>query len=84
MAMVFGDTPCSCTVQIYAQHNKVPEEKSMEAVKENASTQLAWAVLSKAVNGRSEVIKVTDHEGADQLVRENPGSFYKTGPFLLA
>jgi len=56
----------------------------MEAVKENASTQLAWAVLSKAVNGRSEVIKVTDHEGADQLVRENPGSFYKTGPFLLA
>jgi len=56
----------------------------MEAVKENTGSQLAWAVLSKAVNGRSEVIKVTDHEGADQLVRENPESFYKTGPFLLA
>ena len=56
----------------------------MEAVKETKSAQLAWAVLSKAVNGRSEVIKVTDHEGADQLVKENPGLLYKTGPFLLA
>lgn len=82
--MVFSDTPCSCTAQIYVQHNEVPEEKIMEAVKETKSAQLAWAVLSKAVNGRSEVIKVTDHEGADQFVRENPGSFYKTGPFLLA
>jgi hypothetical protein len=82
--MVFSSTPCSRTVQIYAPHNEVPEKKTMEAVKENTGSQLAWAVLSKAVNGRSEVIKVTDHEGADQLVRENPESFYKTGPFLLA
>jgi len=45
--------------------------------------QMSWAVLSKAVNGRSEVIKVTNHEEADQAVRENPEAFYKSGPFML-
>lgn len=45
--------------------------------------QMSWAVLSKAVNGRSEVIKVTNHEEADQAVRDNPEAFYKAGPFML-
>ena len=44
--------------------------------------QMSWAVLSKAVNGRSEVIKVTNHEDADQAV-DNPEAFYKAGPFML-
>jgi hypothetical protein len=44
---------------------------------------MAWAVLSKAVNGRSEVIKVTNCDEADRTVQENPGVFYKSGPFFL-
>jgi hypothetical protein len=45
--------------------------------------KLAWAVLSRAANGRSEVIKVTDSDDADQTVREHPDLFYKSGPCLL-
>lgn len=71
--------------QIYAQHNEVPREKQMETTtaKETAC-RMAWAVLSRPVNGRSEVIKITDHEDADQAVQEHPDLFYKSGPFMLA
>ena len=48
-------------------------------------TRLAWAVLTKSSHtGVSEVIKVTGHEEADQTVKDNPGVYYKSGPFLLA
>ena len=60
------------------------EEKSMENPTASKSSTMAWAVLSKAVNGRSEVIKVTDCDEADRAVQENPGLFYKAGPFLIA
>ena len=53
---------------------------------ENATesqTKLAWAVLVKGPNGRSEVIKVTDHEDADQMIFDNTQMFYKSGPFVL-
>jgi len=47
--------------------------------------KLAWAVLSQSTaTGRSEVVKVTDHEDADKTVKDAPGSYYKSGPFLLA
>ena len=47
--------------------------------------KLAWAVLTKSSHtGVSEVIKVTGHEEADQTGRDNPGGYYKSGPFLLA
>jgi hypothetical protein len=56
----------------------------METTTANKSSTMAWAVLSKAVNGRSEVIKVTNCDDADRTVQENPGMFYKAGPFLIA
>ena len=47
--------------------------------------KLAWAVLTKGSStSSSEVVKVTGHEEADQTVRDNPGVYYKSGPFLLA
>lgn len=47
--------------------------------------KLAWAVLTKgSPSSTSEVVKVTGHEEADQTVRDNPGVYYKSGPFLLA
>jgi len=47
--------------------------------------RLAWAVLTKgSPTSTSEVIKITDHEEADQTVKDNPGVYYKSGPFLLA
>ena len=54
----------------------------MENTTENAS-KLAWAVLAKGVNGRSEVIKITNHEDADQTILNNPELFYKSGPFIV-
>lgn len=45
--------------------------------------KLAWAVLTQRPDGRSEVIKVTTHEEADQAVMDNPSMFYKSGPFIL-
>ena len=63
---------------------KYGEEKIMKTATETKSSTMAWAVLSKAVNGRSEVIKVTNCDDADRTVRENPGMFYKAGPFLIA
>lgn len=71
--------------QIYAQHNEVPREKNMEEKAPEVSIRkMAWAVLSRPVNGRSEVIKVTDYEEADKAVQEQPDLFYKSGPFMLA
>ena len=55
----------------------------MKTTTEKKGKTMAWAVLSKAVNGHSEVIKVTNHEEADRAVQENPGLLYKSGPFLL-
>tara|TARA_B100000902_G_C26912456_1_gene717576 strand:+ start:207 stop:383 length:177 start_codon:yes stop_codon:yes gene_type:complete len=47
--------------------------------------KLAWAVLTKgSPTSSSEVVKVTGHEEADQTVKDNPGVYYKSGPFLLA
>ena len=47
--------------------------------------KLAWAVLTKgSLSSTSEVVKVTGHEEADQTVKDNPGVYYKSGPFLLA
>ena len=44
--------------------------------------KLAWAVLTKgSPTSTSEVVKVTGHEEADQTVRDNPGVYYKSGPF---
>lgn len=45
--------------------------------------RLAWAVLAKTPTGRSEVIKVTDHEDADRTVQDNPKLLFKSGPFIL-
>jgi hypothetical protein len=59
------------------------KEKIMKTASETKSSTMAWAVLSKAVNGRSEVIKVTNCDEADRTVQENPGVFYKSGPFFL-
>lgn len=46
--------------------------------------RLAWAVLAKTASGRSEVIRITDHNEADEAVRSNPDLYYKSGPFLLS
>jgi len=46
--------------------------------------KLAWAVLAQRPDGKSEVIKVTDHIEADQAVKENPNLYYKAGPFVLS
>ena len=47
--------------------------------------KLAWAVLTKGSSTSCrEVVKVTDHAEADQTVKDNPGVYYKSGPFLLA
>ena len=58
----------------------------MESMTKTPGTKkLAWAVLTKSSHtGVSEVIKVTGHEEADQTVRDNPGVYYKSGPFILA
>jgi hypothetical protein len=55
----------------------------MEKTDAEIPCKLAWAVLSRSVNGRSEVIKVTNHEEADRAVQDNPKLFYKSGPFML-
>lgn len=49
----------------------------------NAAGKLAWAVLAQRPDGKSEVIKVTNHIEADQAVKENPHLYYKAGPFVL-
>lgn len=51
----------------------------------NMSTagKLAWAILAQRPDGKSEVIKITNHEEADRAVKENPTLWYKSGPFML-
>lgn len=84
----FSRVQASAPAQIYALHNEVPQRKTKEETMEetvpiNAIERLAWAVLSRPINGRSEVIKVTNYEEADQAVQEHPDLFYKSGPFVL-
>lgn len=55
----------------------------MNTSMESGEIKLAWAVLAQRPDGKSEVIKVTNHQDADQAVLDNPGLFYKSGPFLL-
>jgi len=51
----------------------------------NSPKKLAWAVLTKgSATSSSEVVKVTDHIEADKTVKDNPGVYYKSGPFILA
>ena len=50
----------------------------------NSGGKLAWAVLAQRPDGKSEVIKVTNHIEADQAVKENPHLYYKAGPFMLS
>lgn len=45
--------------------------------------KLAWAILAQRPDGKSEVIKITNHIEADQAVKENPTLYYKAGPFVL-
>ena len=46
--------------------------------------KLAWAILLKnGTAGRNEVIKVTNHEEADRVVKNAPSLYYKSGPFVL-
>ena len=57
----------------------------MESMPQTNERKLAWAVLTKSSStGVSEVIKVTGHEEADQTIKDNPGIYYKSGPFILA
>ena len=56
----------------------------MEEAPSKYASNLAWVVLSRPVNGRSEVIKITNCEEADQAVLDNPEFFYKSGPVLLS
>ncbi len=54
---------------------------------ESSSTpggKLAWAVLAQTPTGRSEIIKVTDHEDADRTIQDNPTLYYKAGPIWLS
>lgn len=50
---------------------------------QGTAINLAWAVLTRATAGRSEVVKITSHEEADDFVRRNPDMFYKSGPFVV-
>jgi hypothetical protein len=56
---------------------------TMTGVETEAAANLHWAVLTKNKAGRSEVVKVTNYEEADNFVRRNPEVFYKSGPFVL-
>ena len=61
------------------------EISAMQAVdSEGRSIHLAWAVLSQnSATGRSEVVKITSHEEADDFVQNNPSVYYKSGPFVV-
>ncbi len=49
----------------------------------NGVAKLVWAVLAQTPSGRSEVIKITDHEEADDMVQLNPKLYFKSGPIAL-
>jgi hypothetical protein len=53
------------------------------AISSAKRSRLAWAVLAQNPSGKSEVIKITDHEDADQTIQSNPSLYYKSGPILL-
>jgi hypothetical protein len=54
------------------------------AVKTTDGITLAWAVLSQnRTTGKSEVVKITGPEEADDFVRNNPELYYKSGPFVV-
>jgi hypothetical protein len=51
---------------------------------EHSGAKLAWAVLSQnSTTSKAEVIKITDSFDADRTVQNDPGRYYKSGPFLL-
>ena len=51
---------------------------------EHSGAKLAWAVLSQnSTTNKAEVIKITDSFDADRTVQNDPGRYYKSGPFLL-
>lgn len=69
-------------------HRKMKYRRENTAMKnatenENISKRLAWAVLAQTPSGRSEVIKITDHEDADSMVQHNPNLYFKSGPVIL-
>jgi len=55
----------------------------MSYTEQEPPIKLVWAVLAKCPNGRSEVVRITNYEEADQAVHENPTLFYKSGPHTL-
>lgn len=65
----------------YANKEITPMEAT--APQQSPCGRLVWAILSKDCNGRSEVIKVTTHEDADQTIKEYPGRYWKSGPIVL-
>ena len=48
------------------------------------TSRLVWAVLAQTPSGKSEVIKITDHEDADQTIRDNPELYFKSGPIVFS
>ena len=56
----------------------------MEEIQAIPTPHLAWAILSRPVNGRSEVVRITNHEDADRMVQEHPDFYYKSGPIVLS
>jgi len=55
-----------------------------ESNQEHKGAKLAWAVLSQSsTTSKAEVIKITDSNDADRTVQNDPGLYYKSGPFLL-
>ena len=60
------------------------DRNRMESITTKAAHNLVWAVLSRPVNGHSEVIKITNHEEADREVQEHPTLYYKSGPIVLS
>ena len=55
-----------------------------ESNQEHGGAKLAWAILSKNADpNKAEVIKITDSNDADRTVQNDPGRYYKSGPFLL-
>ena len=64
--------------------NKRIENKMMnDTISNTGNGRLVWAVLAQGPTGRSEVIKITDHEDADQTIQNNPKLYFKSGPILL-
>jgi alpha-L-arabinofuranosidase len=73
---------CKFIHRIMKYANKISAMKAVDQ-KGNA-INLAWAVLSlNKSTGRSDVIKVTDYEEADNFVQNDPELYYKSGPFAL-